>query len=124
LQRSGRPWSRAAGLSTHSGDGYIARRRVASNLRHGTELLALALRAVFLRPPPAQLSGGTHRGLTRAELRSIAADLRYTGGYCALVGRSAEECSLDKSDVALARFAAKLADRLAVLVESIEARLS
>jgi hypothetical protein len=41
-----------------------------------------------------------------------------------LVGRSAEECSLDKSDVALARFAAKLADRLAVLVESIEARLS
>lgn len=59
-----------------------------------------------------------------AELRAIAADLRYTSGYCAMVGRMAEVCSLDAPDEALARFAAKLAGRLAELVESIERRLS
>jgi hypothetical protein len=46
---------------------------------------------------------GGESSVTRAELRAIAADLRHTGGYCAMVRRSAEECSLDESDDALAR---------------------
>ena len=60
---------------------------------------------------------------TRAELRAIAADLRYTSGYCAMVRRSAEECSLDKSDDALARFPGQLARRVGALAASIEERL-
>jgi hypothetical protein len=61
---------------------------------------------------------------TRTELRAIAADLRYTGGYCAMVGREARECSLDAADEALARFAGKLAGRVGTLVAAIEERLS
>jgi hypothetical protein len=61
----------------------------------------------------------------RADLRAIAADLRYTGGYCAMVvARSAEVCSLDPPDEALARFAGRLARKVAALVASIEERLS
>jgi hypothetical protein len=60
----------------------------------------------------------------RAELRAIAADLRYTAGYCDMVAHSAEWCSLDAADEALARFAGKLARRLGALVKSIEERLS
>jgi hypothetical protein len=67
---------------------------------------------------------GGEPSMTRAELRAIAADLRYTSGYCAMVRRSAEECSLDAADAALARFAGKLADRVGALVASIEERLS
>jgi hypothetical protein len=62
--------------------------------------------------------------VTRAELRAIAADLRYTGGYLAMVGRSAEECSLSVTDEALARFAGKLAGQVGALVESIDGELS
>lgn len=61
---------------------------------------------------------------TRAELRAIAANLRYTGGYCAMVGRSARECSLDADDDALARFAGKVAGKPGALVQEIEERLS
>ena len=61
---------------------------------------------------------------TRAELRAIAADLRYTSGYCAMVGRSVEERSLDGEDEVLARLAGKLAPRLAALAASLEERLS
>lgn len=71
---------------------------------------------------PRELGGES--SVTRAELRAIAADLCYTGGYCAMVRRSAEECSLAESDDALARFAGKLAERVTALVESIEERLS
>jgi alpha-D-ribose 1-methylphosphonate 5-triphosphate synthase subunit PhnG len=67
---------------------------------------------------------GGESSVTRAELRAIAADLRHTGGYCAMVGRSAEECSLAATDDALAHFAGKLAGRLGKLVEKIEERLS
>lgn len=70
------------------------------------------------------LGVGGESSITRAELQAIAADLRYTGGYCAMVRRSAEECSLDAPDEALARFAGKLASRVGALVESIEERLS
>ncbi|HEV3458577.1 MAG TPA: hypothetical protein VHG32_18620 [Thermoanaerobaculia bacterium] len=62
--------------------------------------------------------------VTRAELRAIAADLRYTGGYCAMVGRSAQECSLNATYEALARFAGRLAGRLGALVAAIEEKLS
>ena len=62
---------------------------------------------------------------TRAELRAAAADLRYTGGYLHnVIRRSAEWCSLDKSDERLAHFAGKLSRQVAALVEKIERRLS
>lgn len=60
----------------------------------------------------------------RAELRAIAADLRYTAGCCSMLGRSAETCSLDAADEKLARFARKLARRVTALVLSIEEQLS
>jgi hypothetical protein len=66
----------------------------------------------------------TESSPTRANLGAIAADLRYTGGYCAMVHRSAAESSLNASDSALARFAGHLATRVAALVKAIEARLS
>ncbi|HLW79226.1 MAG TPA: hypothetical protein VKU44_06465 [Terriglobia bacterium] len=67
---------------------------------------------------------GGESSITRAELRAIAADLRYTGGYCAMVGRSAQESSLEAADDKLARFAGKLGRRVGVLVQKIEERLS
>ena len=62
--------------------------------------------------------------ITRAELRAVAADLRYTGGYCAAIRRSAEECSLDADDEELAHFAGKIGRQVGALVEKIERRLS
>ena len=67
---------------------------------------------------------GRGPSLTRAELRAVAADLRYTGGYCAMVGRSADESALDPPDDALARFAGRLARKVGALAEAIEERLS
>lgn len=44
----------------------------------------------------------------RAELRAVAADLRYTGGYLLhVIRRSAIDCSLDEPAERLARFAGK-----------------
>ncbi|ERR1700687_1264107 len=60
----------------------------------------------------------------RAELRAVAADLRYTAGFCTNVGRSAQLCSLNPADEGLAHFADNLALQLGALVESIEAALS
>jgi len=62
--------------------------------------------------------------ITRAELRAVAADLRYTGGYCAAIRRSAEECSLDAAEEALALFAGKIGRQVDALVDKIERRLS
>jgi hypothetical protein len=63
--------------------------------------------------------------VTRTELRAVAADLRYTGGYLLhVIGRSAEVCSLDAADDKLARFAGKIGRQVGALVESIEERLS
>jgi hypothetical protein len=42
---------------------------------------------------------------TRAELRAIAADLRYLQGYAAMVGRSAVDCCLDPAEEADALYA-------------------
>ena len=67
---------------------------------------------------------GGESSSTRAELRAIAADLRYTSGFCAMVYRSIEECSLDGTDEVLARFAGQLAGRVGALAASIEERLS
>jgi hypothetical protein len=62
---------------------------------------------------------------TRAELRAVAADLRYAGGYLFnVIRRSAEWCSLDAADEKLARFAGKLSRQVGALVEKIERRLS
>ena len=62
--------------------------------------------------------------ITRAELRAVAADLRYTGGYCAAIRRSAEECSLDADEEKLAHFAGKLSRQVGALVDKIERRLA
>jgi hypothetical protein len=63
--------------------------------------------------------------VTRAELRAVAADLRYTGGYLLhVIRRSVELCSLDAADEKLARFAGKLGGQVGALVEKIERRLS
>jgi hypothetical protein len=65
------------------------------------------------------------RSVASAELRAVAADLRYTGGYLLHVIRSsAESCSLDTEEEALARFAGKVARRVSALVASIEEKLS
>jgi hypothetical protein len=63
--------------------------------------------------------------MTRVELRAVAADLRYTGGYLLhVIRRAAKECSLDESDERLARFAGKLARRVGAIAAAIEGRLS
>ena len=62
--------------------------------------------------------------ITHAELRAVAADLRYTGGYLRSIGRSAEECSLEAAEEALALFAGRLARRVDALVDKIERRLA
>jgi hypothetical protein len=68
---------------------------------------------------------GSESSVTRSELRAVAADLRYTGGYLLhVIRRSAEECSLDESDERLARFAGKVGRKVTALVEAIEERLS
>jgi hypothetical protein len=67
---------------------------------------------------------GDGPSVVHAELRAIAADLRYTAGYCAMVGRSAKECSLDESDERLARFAGKIGRRVGALAAAIEGRLA
>src|ERR1700694_1329633 len=56
---------------------------------------------------------GDEESVTRVELRAVAADLRYTGGYLLhVIGRSAVVCSLDESDERLARFAGKVGRRV------------
>jgi hypothetical protein len=68
---------------------------------------------------------GGESSVTRAELRAVAADLRYTGGYLFhVIRRSAELCSLGAADEKLARFAGKLAVQVGALVEKIERRLA
>jgi hypothetical protein len=67
---------------------------------------------------------GGESSVTRAELRAIAADLRYTSGYCAMVGRSAYESSLPAADNALAVFAGKLAGQVGAIAQAIEGELS
>jgi hypothetical protein len=62
--------------------------------------------------------------ITHAELRAVAADLRYTGGYLRSIRRSAEECSLEAPEEALALFAGRLARRVDALVEKIERRVA
>ncbi len=63
--------------------------------------------------------------ITRAELRAVAADPRYTGGYLLyVIRRSAKDCSLDEPDERLARFAGKVGRRVGALAAAIEGRLS
>src|SRR5579863_1255009 len=68
---------------------------------------------------------GDEESSTRTELRAVAADLRYTGGYLLhQIARSADVCSLDEPDERLGRFAGKVGRKVAALVEAIEERLS
>jgi hypothetical protein len=62
---------------------------------------------------------------TRAELRAVAADLRYIRGYLLnVIRRSTELCSLGAADDKLARSAGRLARRVGALIESIDEQLS
>jgi hypothetical protein len=67
---------------------------------------------------------GGESSMTRAELRAVAADLRYTAGYCAAIGRQAQESTLEPDDDALAHFAGRLAGQVASLAAAIERTLS
>jgi hypothetical protein len=67
---------------------------------------------------------GGEPSMTRAELRAVAADLRYTAGYCASIGREAEESTLEPDDDALAHFAGRLAGQVGSLAAAIERTLS
>jgi hypothetical protein len=87
--------------------------------RAGAAFFLMALEATF------------HNGTTeedpsaiRAELRAIAADLRYLQGYCAAVGYSAVSCSLEPAEHADALYAGGFAETLAALAGSIETRLA
>jgi len=68
---------------------------------------------------------GYEESVARTELRAVAADLRYTGGYLLHVTRrSADDCDLDPDEDKLARFAGRIGRRVDALVEKIERRLS
>jgi hypothetical protein len=63
--------------------------------------------------------------VTRADLRAVLADLRYTSGYCkAVIQRSAIESSLEPDDAELCRFAGKLGRKLEKIADRIEERLA
>jgi hypothetical protein len=67
---------------------------------------------------------GGESSMTRAELRAVAADLRYSAGYCAAIGRQAQESTLEPDDDALAHFAGRLAGHVENLAAAIERTLS
>jgi hypothetical protein len=87
------------------------------------EALRHAGRVIYDLAVEASHELGGDRSVTRAEVRAALADLRYLEGYLALIGRSAEECSLDESDDALARFAGRLVGQVGAIVQAIEGRL-
>jgi hypothetical protein len=62
--------------------------------------------------------------MTRAELRAAGADLRHLEGYLAMVGREAEESTLEPDDDALAHFAGRLARQVGNMAALIEGRLA
>jgi hypothetical protein len=63
--------------------------------------------------------------VARTELRAVAADLRYTGGYLLhVIRRSADACDLDPTEDRLARFAGKISRQVGALVEKIDRRLA
>jgi hypothetical protein len=61
---------------------------------------------------------------TRAELSAALAEFRYLEGFLALVGRQAEESTLEPDDDALAHFAGRLAGQVGSLAAAIERTLS
>jgi hypothetical protein len=67
---------------------------------------------------------GGESSMTRAELRAVAADLRYSAGYCAAIGRQAQESTLEPDDDALSHFAGRLAGHVGNLAAAIERTLS
>jgi hypothetical protein len=67
---------------------------------------------------------GGEPSMTRAELRAAVADLRHLEGFLAMVGREAEESTLEPDDDALAHFAGRLAGQVGSLAAAIERTLS
>jgi hypothetical protein len=86
--------------------------------RVGRLLYDLAVETTHL---PGVESGESIAG---SELRAAAAELRFVEGFLGMVRRSADESSLEGEDLALARFAGRLARRVGALAERIEERLS
>jgi hypothetical protein len=83
--------------------------------------------AFFLMALEATYHNGTTEedpSATRAELRAIAADLRYLQGYAAAAGYSAVSCSLEPAEHADALYAGGTAETLAAIAGSIETRLA
>jgi hypothetical protein len=109
------PWVESDSIRETTVHLFKKRRDQRALRRVGRLIYDLAIEAGYLGRGPS---------ITRAELRAVAADLRYTCGYLAMVGRSAEESALDPPDEALARFAARLGRKVGALVEAIEERLS
>jgi len=85
-------------------------------LRHiGAMLYDLALETT--RAVPGEESP------TRAEMRAVAADLRYVEGFLLMMRQSADESELGVMDDALARFGAEVAAGVGNLAASIEREL-
>jgi hypothetical protein len=61
--------------------------------------------------------------VTRANLRAIAADLRYLEGYLDFIGRTLENSSVEPEEEALVRFAGRQAGKVGAVAAKIEARL-
>ena len=73
----------------------------------------------------SHLGTDRERSVTRAELRAVAVDLRFSAGYLRnAIRQSGKDCDLDPEDDELARFAGKLSRQVAALVDKIERRLS
>jgi hypothetical protein len=60
----------------------------------------------------------------RNELRAVIAELRHLEGFLAMVGREAEESTLEPEDDALSHFAGRLAGQVGSLAAAIERTLA
>jgi len=67
---------------------------------------------------------GEDDSIPGSELRATSAELRFLEGYLGMIRRSADESSLEGEDLALARFAGKMARKVGALAARIEERLS
>jgi len=61
--------------------------------------------------------------VTRANLRAVAADLRYLEGYLDFIGRTLENSSVEPEEEALVHFAGRLAPKVGALIAKIERKV-
>jgi len=61
--------------------------------------------------------------LVSAQLRAVAADLRYLEGYLEMLGHWAEWSTVSVTEEALAHFAGRMARRVGALAEAVEEEL-